>query len=68
MGESVFIIRLFNRHNEYLSIYGVYATLDKAISELNENEGKLEFDEERWLWRDVHTGRIYRIDEYTVVQ
>ena len=68
MEKSVFIIREFNRLNENLYIYGVYASMEKAISELKENEGDLEFDEIRWIWKSNRLGYYYRIDEYTVVQ
>lgn len=68
MGKSVFVIRECNRLNENLYIYGIYATQEKAIAELKENEGDLEFDEIRWIWKSNRLGYYYRIDEYTVVE
>jgi hypothetical protein len=64
--NSVFAIREFNFNNAFLSIYGIYTDLDKAIADLTENKDNLEFDEERWAWRDPYTGLFYRIDEYTL--
>lgn len=64
--NSVFAIREFNFSNAFLSIYGIYTDYDKAISDLTENIDNLEFDEERWAWRDPYSGLFYRIDEYTL--
>ena len=64
--NSVYAIREFDLRNGFLSIYGIYTDLEKATRELTTNEIGLEFNEERWVWRDPHTGHFYRIDEYTV--
>lgn len=65
MNNSVFITRVFNKRNEFLSIYGVYTCLNKARAELTKRE-IVEFDEICWVWKHPSGRYYYRIDEYTV--
>ena len=64
--SSVYAVRVFDLRNGFLSIYGIYTDLEKATTDITTNERDLEFDEDRWVWRDPHTGHFYRIDEYTL--
>ena len=64
--EYVYVVREFNRANEYLSIYGVYKSEEAANADLTTSIPGLEFNSRLWLWEDRANGVYYRIDAYTL--